>query len=454
MTVATSEIIDLGVLPENATDPIGPRFSPRMRRTLLAAATTMVCLLALVGSTATERGLTAPLWTGPVTLNGYQLGGDVLFSTSVDGHAITARDLRTGEQLWQHEVSDVPENTVDLGGGITAILTRELDATRGLPRGSTTFVRTRTGEEIGQIEGSVGAASVGGLPILIYSTRDDCPSTEMMCVTLSGWNAEGGRREVWRTELPPDVYALESFRGDLVDGLVTVAPDGTVELRDLASGSVLTSVALPELTVGGQLSLLTGVLVTAVRVGGGDTVALTGYERPSLTRIWSTEVSSVVVSEREYARGMWLGACGADVCLHGDDRGAWLIDPTTGTVKGRTALELVNRLGNGVFLARVPDSDPIGREPRESLDGIILDASMQVLAPLPVRDQVWWRDSDERALFTRTGPDRTGFLDVDPSGQQRLLGSVPGTDLTCEARGRYLACADAGGTLRVWRLPR
>jgi hypothetical protein len=46
------------------------------------------------------------------------------------------------------------------------------------------------------------------------------------------------------------------------------------------------------------------------------------------------------------------------------------------------------------------------------------------------------------------------FTILDREGRTRALGSVPGTNLACHARGRALACSDPAGHLRLWRLPK
>jgi hypothetical protein len=66
---------------------------------------------------------------------------------------------------------------------------------------------------------------------------------------------------------------------------------------------------------------------------------------------------------------------------------------------------------------------------------------------------VGWLAGGGQALLAQEGADRTAFVLVDPAGRTRVVGSVAGVGLNCQARDDVLACAAPSGLLRVWRLP-
>jgi hypothetical protein len=64
-----------------------------------------------------------------------------------------------------------------------------------------------------------------------------------------------------------------------------------------------------------------------------------------------------------------------------------------------------------------------------------------------------WSNHPGEALLARQGAAGTTFTAIDGRGGSRLVGTVAGADLVCQAQGAVLVCADPGGRLRVWALP-
>ena len=66
-------VIELG--EADAEDRIGGfRLPAHLRRRLLVALVSLFCVLALAASVPGRPGLTKPLWTGSVSLNGFTVG--------------------------------------------------------------------------------------------------------------------------------------------------------------------------------------------------------------------------------------------------------------------------------------------------------------------------------------------------------------------------------------------
>jgi len=151
--------------------------------------------------------------------------------------------------------------------------------------------------------------------------------------------------------------------------------------------------------------------------------------------------------------GYWyLWACGPDACMTVNGASTWVIDRSTGVVKTTISRQVIQRLGSGVFLATPLNPLFPSDSPAVPVIGFIVDPQGRTRATLTANALVDWSGSD-RALVAVEGRLRTEFQVVDDRGTVRSLGSVPGTGLTCHARADVIACADAGGTLRVWRLP-
>jgi hypothetical protein len=145
----------------------------------------------------------------------------------------------------------------------------------------------------------------------------------------------------------------------------------------------------------------------------------------------------------------YVGDCGSVLCLHVDLVTTQFIDVSTGSVTPPVKAEVVSRLGDGVFLAFSSDRTQSMR----AMDVVIVDPAGRIVAEFPHHSLLSWDGSGGRALLSDEGTDHTGFRIIDEQGHQRSIGSVPGTNLTCGARTEILACANAAGELRVWRLP-
>jgi hypothetical protein len=192
--------------------------------------------------------------------------------------------------------------------------------------------------------------------------------------------------------------------------------------------------------------LMRDALLTARRES--DEIVVTAYRRPTLDRIGSVSVPAPAQNVSG-GREFYVGDCGSVLCLHVDLVTTQFIDVSAGSVTPPVKAEVVSWLGDGVFLAFSSDRNRSVRE----MDVLIVDRTGRIVTEFPHHSLLSWDGSGRRALLSEEGPDRTGFRIIDEQGHQRSIGSVPGTNLTCGARAEILACANAAGELRVWRLP-
>jgi hypothetical protein len=449
-------VIELGV-PDTEDRFAGFRLPAHVRRRLLVALLTLFCVLALAASVPGRPGLTEPLWTGSVSLNGFTVGAHGVYLWQQDGKAVTALDLSTGRPRWSRDITELPESIVDLGNGVVVVATQQqssLGANR--PSFTITLAREETGERFAQTTGDYYLAGADGRLLLVFSQRldhpDACGTTETYCTDITAWDARTGT-VAWQLNLAPGAKYVESQVDGRVAALAEISADGTVQLHDLSSGSVAGSVRLPAdvEALAGQVGLVRDALLTAQR--GPDGITITAYRRPSLTRSWSIVVPDNTATNDRGDGSVYVGDCGPDACLIVHGAGFWVINQSTGATTKQIALEPVQRLGDGVFVAASMTAEVQWDGTPGRVNGYVVDSGGRTLATVRGPGLVAWSDSGDRGLITREGPQRTEFLVVDARGIVRSLGSVSGTRLACEAHADILACSDRAGGLRVWRLP-
>jgi hypothetical protein len=420
----------------------------------------LACLLALAASARGQAGLGEPLWTGDVSLNGFTLGTDSIYLAAPGGNVVISRELATGRQRWSLDITDLPDTTTDLGGGVVSVATRKLsnsDATSfsGRPDETIRFVRASTGQQIGQTVGHLDNPSAAGLPAIVFRDRPPgsspgCEDFATPCVDVAAWRMSATAAEpAWRLSLPPGANIVPGIADGKLTGLLELDDDGTMRLRDLASGAVQGTASLSQRDRRQGQPLLARDAVVIGRRQIADYV-LTAYRRPSLTPMWSVHVPAPKEDDTVPFSGMlYLTDCGSVLCVHLDGGTSQLVDLATGSATPRVDAEVHFRLGDGPFIA---GTATFGPNPRPG--GILLvNQANRVISAFPDDSLIDWADSGGRALIRQTGRDRTGFIVVDDRGRTRSIGSVTGTNLTCGARGDILACGNGRGTLRVWRLP-
>jgi hypothetical protein len=237
-----------------------------------------------------------------------------------------------------------------------------------------------------------------------------------------------------------------------IEAFAVAGADDTLQVRDVATGAVTGTVSLPDaLRTDGLVSLVHDALLTAQR--GPEGITVTAYGRPSLNRSWSLIVPDFTPASDLGGGEVYLGDCPPDSCLMVRGAGFWVINQSTGAITTVPNLQLLARLGGGVFLAAPTRTDSSTDANGGRVNGLVLDAGGRIIARLPATGLVDWSDDAGRSLVTGEGRAGTDLRVIDDRGTVRTIGSVPGIGLTCHAGGDILACSDPAGRLRVWRLP-
>ena len=197
--------IELGELTAAEEAP-GPELSARDRRTMLVALVVIAILFGAAAARPAQRGFGAPLWSGTISLAGFTLGHDSLFSAETNGRVVVARDLRTGRDQWRVDIDGLPLETLEVGDGVAAVVTR-LPSPEGEHEPLMTLVDARTGHVIGRTQGSMAGPATSGHRVVLQHQR-----------TL-----ETGDCTVWG-EPCLDVFAVDTRTGSTVDQIGVSGP--------------------------------------------------------------------------------------------------------------------------------------------------------------------------------------------------------------------------------------
>jgi hypothetical protein len=229
---------------------------------------------------------------------------------------------------------------------------------------------------------------------------------------------------------------------------VMVRPNGAVDARDPATGNVLRSLQLPPALIQGggtpQLLVVGDSLVVAVR--RDDRAEVEAFAVGPGGRDWS---ASLPVRSEGGGR-FFLAACGRLLCLHADGADA-LLDPATGELRGQVGYQVVGQIGD--TLLAVPSPEQPGTPQTRRKVYLLRAADGQSIDTRPDTAVIGWSGSDGWAMLARQGAVGTTFTAIDGRGGERLLGTMPGVDLVCQASGLVLVCVDPGGQLRAWPIP-
>jgi hypothetical protein len=225
-----------------------------------------------------------------------------------------------------------------------------------------------------------------------------------------------------------------------VPQVVTVAPDGVVEVRDLASGRIQARRAVLEpgrAFRAEAVAVVDGVLV--LRDWRARWI-MYGYALPSLDRLWAAELRN----------GLRAEPCGRLVCLHpavqGAPRYTEAVDPVTGELAWRTLDGEVRPIGDRLLLL---DREGVLRGPLDPGTGQVL---RDLTGWLPVYSAP--PDPTRLTLVARGGGGRTRLARLDLSTLAlTALGSVPRELTGCQGFPGGLVCHDERHRVGVWPLP-
>jgi hypothetical protein len=439
--------IELGEVAAAEVTP-GPELSARGRRALLVALVVIATLFGVAAGRPAQPGLGGPpLWSGTVSLAGFTLGHDSLFSAETNGRVVVARDLRTGRDQWRLDIEALPLQTREVGDGVAAVVTR-LPSPEGEHEPLVTLVDARTGHVIGRTAGSMAGPATFGSRLVLQHQRTldtgDCAVWGEPCLDVFTVDTRTGS-EVGRRSFPIGAVTFLSHVDGRIDAYAAMDAAGLVTVYDAGSGATLDTYDL-KTTNRPYIVLAPDAMITANRTD--DDLTVTAYRRGPLTPLWSTVLR--VRGPQDYPT-WWFSSegCGPALCVTVDGRTV-VLDRATGRTlfefDGLPAITVAGELLVGYH------EDP--RNPTESHSVFVLDLRTGVtVATLDHVDGVPWPDSGGRVLLAQEGKDRTAFLLLDRSGVSRTLGSVPGFGLHCEAMAATLACSDPAGIVRVWPLP-
>ncbi len=440
---AALSMIELGEVA--APEAIDSRNLPdRLRRGLLALIVVLSGLLGTAGSAPRVPGLGEPLWTGAASWEEVTLGSQILFIRESDGTGIVGRDARTGELRWRLGIEARGRVFIeDLGVGIVAVYSQREPITVAQEL-TLTIVADATGAVLATPTGFTIGWIHSGQKLLVFSQReagtDDCPVGEELCTDAFAVDVGLEGAETWRMRLPNGAQVLASSVDGDIASFATVSREGEVRQYAADTGAVTGTMDLSGADPVVQGLVLDDAFVVVRR--GEHHVEMTAYRKATPIRLWTVTVPARL-RPTDDTGSSWANDCGQLLCLAADGT-VLLVDRSTGQIRAELGDDVFPAMINGVLLAtETPGTTgPWGVRLLDQADG-------RTVASYPRSAIMPWFDADGRALLTQQGKDRTAFI---VHGGARVLGSVTGTDLHCQARGTLLACVDLTGLLRVWHL--
>jgi len=448
--------IDLGDIsgPEPAPAPTPvPRYVLRALRT---AAVALLVAFAVGGAAPGASHLITPLWTRQASLAGFALGSVNLAMSDPGAKALAGRDVATGAPRWQLPTADPPQYTIPAvgGGGLVAVVLRNVDSAGfdDVNDSTITLLVTEDGALLSRLPGNQVSTMPTSSLMLVSTGRDptvlDCPPGAEVCTEMVAFDV-GARREVWRRVLPGLLVAAVAGNDGPLTRFATYQRDGTVEIRDPATGDVTRTVRPPvrSATATPQLLLVGDTLVAATR--GEDRAMLDAIAVGPNGRDWTASLPVGRTVTASTAR-FYLAGCGRFVCLHADGADA-VFDVDTGAPHGQVGYQVVGQVG-GALIA-VPSAEQPGTPQSRRVVYLLNAADVQRTDTFADTVVVWWRDNDGRVLLAHQGSAGTLFSVIDARGDRHFLGTVAASDLVCAATGAILVCSDPVGLVRAWRLP-
>ena len=457
---AVRPTIDLGDI--SGPDPAEPPDSVSIaaRRGLLTALMAVVVAFGVAPSAPGRAFLGEPLWTAQASLAGFALGATTVVMSEPGDRYIVGRDLLTGTPRWRVMVAAPPQYTSELGNEIAAVVVgdRASDGTSNTDvlESTVTLLITQGGSVLAQIPGFAVVPLAIGRYLLVATGQSSvtlgCPEDRDRCTDMSAFDTTISR-QVWRLPLTGNVIPSIADPSTGVRRLATISPADLVELRDPATGDIVSTYTLPWTGPHTQVAPRPPVLLIgdtlAVALREEDRAVLTAYPVGPTGRSWTASISVNRTVDPSRAQ-FYLAGCGQLLCLHVDGADN-AFDPDTGAARVRVVQQIVAQCGD--TLLAVPSTERPGSARERRMVYLYSSADGALLAALPDTALVPWQDSGARTMLAHQGHGQTDFMVPDRAGGGRLLGTVSGSDLTCSATTGVLVCTDPAGLVRVWRLP-
>lgn len=420
----------------------------------------MVVLLILACCTAGVTAATQPaaaarlVFSASDVVDTPQVVGENVLATveGVNGTQITSFDLASGTVRWEYAP---PRRMLVQPAGDTVVVApvscslRAAFATYGLDAAS--------GERRWEIRGAP-LWLVEGAPLVIIKQTQRCSEATI------GFDAQPGTRATWigldlatgdpqwQMEVPSGVNLAVGVNTGGRASWLAIADYGTLTTYDLRTGRDIGRYEAP------AADLQPGQPYRPTRIfGAGDQllrvtssrtrVEITSHEIPGLRPGWTTAVPPLR-SNRVDLDGVSARDCGTVVCLGAAVETVGL-DPNTGAERWRAPGRPL-RVGAGY--AMFMKAPPVSDAPMFVVHDLATGAPRTEL-----RDTNLLNRTYGDPLLTRSGRQegqegRLWQLDL-AAGTFNTVTVLPGPYANCDAAGRYLACRDSDGGLRVWRLP-
>jgi hypothetical protein len=450
-------VIELGVLGHDEDHEFGypgggrPRPSPWLVVLLLLA-----CCGAGV-TAATEPAAAARLvFSTAGVVDAPQVVGDNLLATveGPEGTRVTSYDLATGAVRWEYQ----PPRRMLVQPAGEMVVVAPVSCSLRAPF-FTYGVDADSGDRRWEIRGAP-LWLVEGAPVVVIKQTLRCSDATI------GFDAQPGTKATWigldlatgdprwQIEVPAGVSLAVGVNAGGRASWLAIADAGAITTYDLATGRDVGRYETPAFQVPAQGA--TQFPPPARIIGAGDhllavtyarsSLEIAAYDVPGLRPRWNTAVTPPR-SNRLDLDGISARVCGSVICV-GSAIETIGLTADSGAERWRApGRPLRVGAGYGLFMKAPPVAD-------ESTFVVHDLESGAVGAEL--RDTDLLNRTYGDPLLRRVGPaDQDGRLwrlDL-AAGTFNTVTMLPEPFANCDAGGRYLACRDSDGDLRVWRLP-
>lgn len=417
----------------------------------------LVVLLILACCTAGVTAATQPaaaarlVFSAADVVDAPQVVGDGLLATveGANGTRVTSFDLSSGAVRWEYAP---PRRMLVQPAGDTVVVApvscslRANFATFGLDADS--------GERRWEIRGAP-LWLVEGAPLVVIKQTQRCSEATI------GFDAQPGTRATWigldlatgrarwEIEVPSGVNLAVGVNTGGRASWLAIADAGAVTTYDLTTGRDVGRYEVP--AAANQSNRPTRIMgagdrllrVTSSRVS----VEITAHEIPGLRPRWSTSIPPLR-SNRIDLDGVAARECGSVICL-GPSIETVGLDRDTGAERWRApGRPLRIGAGYGLFIQAPPVSDT----PMFVVHDLNTGAAGPELRDAELLNRTYGDPLVSRGSQREGREGRLWQLDLS-AGTFTTVTVLPGPFANCDASGRYLACRDSNGGLRVWRLP-
>jgi hypothetical protein len=372
-----------------------------------AAAASLLLILVLAGSAVARPVLTQVRSLPTVSDRAAELGSDRLFVTQSGSESttvITAYPLPVGAPLWRAPMSHQSVDGLQLVPEAGVLLA--WTSTNGGPDRQFTVIDANTGQaRLRSSDAALADMRPDGRMLL---SRPGSVGPSLSLVDLRSGEVVWMQQQAHPTEV---AVAQSSTGGPGSRRIALRSPDGTAQILDEDTGSVLVTGRLPapvatvQSTGLDQVGLsVIGDQVLIVEPRGEDTL-VTAYDLVRLGRRWQVTVPGPAFT---------VAGCGPVLCMQAD-RGLFTLDPASGRIRWRSSQWQAAWFTEAWLVALAPQSgdrftivDPVDGRPLLDLGQWSLrslprpGASALLIASKPGRPGAWLGLLDESTFTVRT----------------------------------------------------